>query len=89
MDAAVADCYCGCSFSGSRAMKDTLTIPLTPELRAAVDRLTETEGLSPEGLVQRALQEFVFVHQFRLLRDQLLQKAQADYTDDDIFEMVS
>jgi hypothetical protein len=60
------------------------TIPLTPELRAAVDRLTETESL-----VQRALQEFVFVHQFRLLRDQLLQKAQADYTDDDIFEMVS
>jgi len=50
-------------------MKDTLTITLTPELRAAVDRLTETEGLSPEGLVQRALQEFVFVHQFRLLRD--------------------
>jgi predicted transcriptional regulator len=45
-------------------MKDTLTIPLTPELRAAVDRLTETEGLSPEGLVQRALQEFIFVHQF-------------------------
>ena len=65
-------------------MEDTLTIPLISELRAAVDHLTETEGL-----VQRALQEFVFVHQFRSLRDQLLQTAQADYTDDDIFEMVS
>ncbi len=54
-----------------------------------MDRLTETEGLSPEGSVQRALQEFVFVHQFRTLRDQLLQTAQADYTGDDIFEMVS
>ncbi|MBD2232767.1 hypothetical protein [Phormidium tenue] len=70
-------------------MEDTLTIPLTPELRAAVDRLTQTEGLSPEGVLQRALQEFVFVHQFRSLREQLLQKVQADYTDDDIFEMVS
>jgi predicted transcriptional regulator len=70
-------------------MEDTLNISLTPELRAAIDRLTEAEGLSPEGLVQRALQEFVFVHQFRSLREQLLQKAQADYTDDDIFEMVS
>ena len=70
-------------------MEDTLNIPLTPELRAALDRLTEAEGLSPEELVQRALQEFVFVHQFRSLREQLLQKAQADYTDDDIFEMVS
>ena len=89
MDAAVVDCYRGCSFSGSRAMEDTLTIPLTPELRAAIDRLTQTEGLSPEGVLQRALQEFVFVHQFRSLREQLSQKAQADYTDDDIFEMVS
>jgi len=69
-------------------MEDTLNVPLTPELRAAIDRLTEAEGLSPEGLVQRALQEFVFVHQFRLLQEQLLQKAQADYTDDDIFEMM-
>ncbi|NJL49500.1 MAG: hypothetical protein HC929_21230 [Leptolyngbyaceae cyanobacterium SM2_5_2] len=70
-------------------MEDTLTILLTPELRAAIARLIETEGLSPEELAQRALQEFVFVHQFRLLREQLLQKAQTDYTDDDIFEMVS
>jgi hypothetical protein len=70
-------------------MEDTLNVPLTPELRAAIDRLPEAKGLSPEGLVQRALQEFVFVHQFRSLREQLLQKAQADYTDDDIFEMVS
>jgi hypothetical protein len=70
-------------------MKDTLTIPLTLELRTAMESLTGTDGLSPERLVQRALQEFVFVHQFRLLRDQLLQKVQTDYTDDDIFEMVS
>jgi predicted transcriptional regulator len=70
-------------------MEDTLNISLTPELRAAIDRLTEAEGLSPEGLVQRALQEFVFVHQFKSLREQLLQKAQADYTDDDIFEMMA
>jgi hypothetical protein len=70
-------------------MEDALNIPLTPELKAAIDRLTEAEGLSPEGLVQRTLQEFVFVHQFRSLRKQLLQKVQADYTDDDIFEMVS
>lgn len=84
LDAAVAACYRGCSFSRSKVVEDTLTIPLTPELRTAVDRLTKAEGLSPEGLVQRALQEFVFVHQFRSLREQLLQKAQARYTDDDI-----
>ena len=33
-------------------MEDTLNIPLTTELRAAIDRLTEAEGLSPEGLAQ-------------------------------------
>ncbi len=57
--------------------------------REAASRLHHLIGAKPEGLVQRALQEFVFVHQFRSLREQLLQKAQADYTDDDIFEMVS
>jgi predicted transcriptional regulator len=67
-------------------MEDTLNVPLTPELRAAIDRLAEAEGLSPEGLVQRALQEFVFVYQFRSLREQLLRKVQADYTDDAILK---
>jgi hypothetical protein len=70
-------------------MEDTLTITLTPELRAILDNLIHIEGVSPETLVQNAMADYLFIRQFRALRSQLIQKAQASYTDDDIFKMVS
>ncbi len=70
-------------------MKDTLTITLTPELKATLDTLTHSEGISPEEVVQAAIQDYLFIRQFRALRSQMLQKAKASYTDNDIFEMVS
>ncbi|MEX0270160.1 CopG family transcriptional regulator [Leptolyngbyaceae cyanobacterium UHCC 1019] len=70
-------------------MEDTLTITLTPELKAILDNLTHTEGISPETLVQNAIADYLFIRQFRALRSQLMQKTKADYTDEDIFEMVS
>jgi hypothetical protein len=36
-----------------------------------------------------AIQDYLFVRQFRALRSQLMQKAQASYTDDDNYEMQS
>lgn len=74
---------------GPDYMEDTLTITLTPELREILDNLTHTEGISPENLVQAAIQDYLFIRQFRTLRSQLMQKAQIPYTDDDIFKMVS
>jgi hypothetical protein len=70
-------------------MEDTLKITLTPELKATLVTLTENEGISPEILVQAAIQDYLFVRQFRTLRSQLMQKAQNSYTDNDIFEIVS
>lgn len=70
-------------------MENTLTITLTPELKATLDTLTHAEGISPESLVQSAIQDYLFIRQFRALRAQLIQKAQTPYTDDDIFELVS
>jgi predicted transcriptional regulator len=70
-------------------MKDTLTITLPPELKATLDTLTTAEGISPESLVQTAIQDYLFIRQFQALRVQLMQKAQTTYTDDDIFELVS
>lgn len=69
-------------------MEETLTITFTPELKAILDNLTHTEGISPENLVQAAIQDYLFIRQFRALRSQLMQKAQTPYTDNDIFEMV-
>ena len=70
-------------------MENTLTITLTPELKATFDNLTHTEGVSPESLVREAIEDYLFIRQFRALRSQLIQKAQTNYTDDDIFKMVS
>ncbi len=70
-------------------MENTLTITLTPELKATFDNLIHSEGVSPESLVQEAIEDYLFIRQFRALRSQLIQKAQTNYTDDDIFEMVS
>jgi hypothetical protein len=70
-------------------MEETLTITLTPELKVLLDNLTQIEGISTENLVQAALQDYLFIRQFRALRSQLMQKSQTLYTDDDIFELVS
>jgi hypothetical protein len=70
-------------------MEDTITITLTPELKATLDTVTHAEGISPESLVQSAIQDYLFIRQFRALRAQLMRKALTSYTDDDIFEMVS
>jgi predicted transcriptional regulator len=70
-------------------MDDTLTITLTPELKATLAKVTQTEGISPESLIQEAIEDYLFIRQFRALRTQLIQKSQTDYTDDDIFNIVS
>lgn len=70
-------------------MDDTLTITLSPDIQAILATMTQVEGLSPENVVQEAIRDYLFIYQFRSLRSQLLQKAQAEYTDDDIFELVS
>lgn len=70
-------------------MEDILTITLTPELKATIDHLTHSEGVSSESLVQAALADYLFVRQFRALRVQLMQKSPTAYTDEDIFAIVS
>jgi hypothetical protein len=47
------------------------------------------KGVSPETLVREAIEDYLFIRQFRTLRSQLMEKAQTSYTDDDIFTIVS
>lgn len=70
-------------------MENTLTITLTPKLKVILEDLIQTEGISPENLVEAAIEDYLFARQFRGLRSQLMQKARTSYTDEDIFEMVS
>ena len=70
-------------------MKETLTITLSSDLKLALEDLTQAEGLSTDSLISKAVEDFLFIHRFRNLRDRLIQKAEESYTDEDIFEMVS
>jgi len=70
-------------------MKETLTITLSSDLKLALEDLTQAEGLSTDSLISKAVEDFLFIHRFRNLRDHLMQKSEASYTDEDIFEMVS
>jgi predicted transcriptional regulator len=70
-------------------MKETLTITLSSDLKLALEDLTQAEGLSTDSLISKAVEDFLFIHRFRNLRDRLMQKAEESYTDEDIFEIVS
>ena len=70
-------------------MDEILTITVTPEIKATLDNITETEGTPLEKLVQDALEDYLFIRKFRALRSHMLQKAQTTYRDEEIFEQVS
>ena len=70
-------------------MQDTLTIAITPELKAALLEITQTEGISADSLVGKAIEDYIFTHKFRALRSDWMQKNETVYTDEEIFEIIS
>ena len=70
-------------------MEETLTIKITPEIKQTLDNITHTEDISLDNLVQEALENYLFIREFRTLRSHMLQKAPTTYTDEEIFEQVS
>lgn len=71
-------------------MQYTLTITITPELKAALLEITQTEGVYADslGLVGKAIEDYIFTHKFRLLRSYLMEKNGIIYTDEEIFEII-
>lgn len=72
-------------------MRESISVSLPPELKEELDRMKEEEGLSRSDLVREAVREYVFVHRFRSLRQELMAYAEAKgvYTDDEVFREVS
>jgi hypothetical protein len=77
--------------TGRCGMSDTITLTLSIETKLALDNVTRQEGISVGDLVSEAIKEYLFLRQFRLLREKMIPKAQAQgiYTDQDIFDLVS
>ena len=72
-------------------MQETITITLPAEIKPALDDVTRREGISLNELIAEAIEEYLFFRRFRLLRERMIPKAQAQgiYTDQDVFDRVS
>jgi len=72
-------------------MQETITVTLSTEIKLALDDVTRKEGVSPSDLIGEAVKEYLFFRRFRLLRERMIPKAQAQgiYTDQDVFDRVS
>ena len=72
-------------------MRQTIAISLPREIKREVDALSAEEGISRSDLIRQSIKDYLFVHQFRLLRDKMMRKAKAKgiFTDQDVFDRVS
>ena len=72
-------------------MTDTITVTLSKDAKVLLDDLRQQEGVSLSELASEAIEEYVFIRRFRLLRERMTTqgKAQGIYTDQDVFERVS
>ncbi len=72
-------------------MRQTVTISLNEETRKELDAIARREGVSRSDLIRESLRDFLFVRNFRRLRETMMAKAKAKgvYTDQDVFDRVS
>lgn len=72
-------------------MQETITLTLPTEIKLAIEDMMHKEGISFNELIGEAIKEYLFLRQYRLLRERMIPKAQAQgiYTDQDVFDRVS
>ncbi len=70
-------------------MSTTLTLELTDDVKAKLGKAATEEGVSEIALAGKALQNYLFVRRFRTLRAKLKAESEREYTDEEIFDLVS
>jgi len=72
-------------------MRETITISVSEEIKAELDKIAYDEGISRSDIVRESLRDYLFTRRFRQLRAKMLAKAQAQdiFTDEDVFKRVS
>lgn len=70
-------------------MNGTISIDLPEEIQLELEEAVRQEGLPQSELIRKAIADYLFIRKFRSLRERLISKGQKDYTDEDIFEIVS
>ena len=69
-------------------MSQIIKIELADETRNALDQAAGEEGLSESAFIEKALTDYLFLRQFRNLRERLISKG-TGHTDQDVFDLVS
>ena len=69
-------------------MSQLISIRLPDETIIALDNAANEEGLSEDALIQKALSDYLFVRQFRNLRERLMSEGK-ELTDQDVFDLIS
>ncbi len=70
-------------------MNATLTVELSEEVKATLDKAALEEGISENAFAVRALQDYLFLRRFRKLRERMMAESGKSYTDEEVFETVS
>jgi predicted transcriptional regulator len=74
-------------------VSSSITVDLSDEVRSALDRVSESEGVPASEIVDEALKRHLFVRRFRELRAETLarmqESGQGELTDEDVFRLVS
>lgn len=70
-------------------MSTTIVIDLREETKAALDEAAREEGLSQNELIDKALQDYLFIRWFRNLRERLMSQAGKAFTDQEVFDLIS
>jgi len=72
-------------------MQETITFTLPGDVKLALDDVTRKEGISSSELISEAIKQYLFLRQFRLLRERMIPKAEAQgiRTDQDVLNRVS
>lgn len=70
-------------------MSTTIVIDLRDETKAALDEAAREEGLSQNELIDKALQDYLFIRRFRNLRERMMAQAGKAFTDQEVFDLIS
>lgn len=70
-------------------MGTTIVIDLREETKAALDEAAREEGLSQNELIDKALQDYLFIRRFRNLRERMMSQAGKAFTDQEVFDLIS
>jgi metal-responsive CopG/Arc/MetJ family transcriptional regulator len=70
-------------------MSKTIVVDLSDETKTALDEAVREEGLSQNELIDKALQDYLFIRRFRSLRERMMSQAGKAFTDQEVFDLIS